>query len=180
MKRNELEANIKSIEEKVADYQQELIKLREQLHALDEQEIEREKFVSSKEIVDLIDKKVGKKVNMSTIKRWADEGYLGEVIDEKERFWALHSKQGKKRFLYPKVQALSFLYEKGLLLPEFETLDRVQMIDGDSSTVIGIVITCDLKDGEFLYNIQVEGTFDIIQAVKESRLTLVSGELKES
>ncbi|MED0676575.1 MULTISPECIES: hypothetical protein [Aneurinibacillus] len=33
---------------------------------------------------------------MSTIKRWTDEGYLEEVIDERERFWALKLKQGKK------------------------------------------------------------------------------------
>ncbi|MFC0271819.1 hypothetical protein ACFFIX_10170 [Metabacillus herbersteinensis] len=179
MKRNELEANIKLIDEKVKAYQQDLQKLREQLDALDEQEKEREKFVSSKELVNLIYKKVGKNINMSTIKRWADEGYLGEVIDEKERFWALHSKQGKKRFLYPKVHALTFLYEKGFLLPEFEVLDRVLVTNPEFDHTIGIVINCDLNKGEFLYNLQIEGTYEIIKDIKERELTLVTGDVNK-
>lgn len=179
MKRDELEANIKLIDEKVKAYQQDLQKLREQLDALDEQEKEREKFVSSKELVDLIYKKVGKKINMSTIKRWADEGYLGEVIDEKERFWALHSKQGKKRFLYPQIQAFTFLYEKGYLLPEYEVLDRVLVTNPKYYNTIGIVVNCDLNMGEFLYNIQIEGTFEILKDIKERELTLVTGDVNK-
>jgi hypothetical protein len=179
LKRNELEANIKLIEEKVKAYQQDLQKLREQLDALDEQEKEREKFVSSKELVDLIYKKVGKKINMSTIKRWADEGYLGEVIDEKEMFWALHSKQGKKRFLYPKVQAFTFLYEKAFILPEFEILDRVLVTNPELDQTIGIVINSGLHSGEFLYNIQIEGTYDIIKDIKEKELTQVTGDVNK-
>lgn len=179
MKRDELEANIKLIDEKVKAYQQDLQKLREQLDALDEQEKEREKFVSSKELVDLIYKKVGKKINMSTIKRWADEGYLGEVIDEKEMFWALHSKQGKKRFLYPQIQAFTFLYEKGYLLPEYEVLDRVLVTNPEYYNTIGIVVNCDLNMGEFLYNIQIEGTFEILKDIKERELTLVTGDVNK-
>jgi hypothetical protein len=179
LKRDELEANIKLIDEKVKAYQQDLQKLREQLDALDEQEKEREKFVSSKELVNLIYKKIGKKINMSTIKRWADEGYLGEVIDEKERFWALHSKQGKKRFLYPKVQAFTFLYEKGFLLPEYEVLDRVLVTNPEFNHTIGIVVNSDLNMGEFLYNIQIEGTYEILKDIKERELTLVTGDVNK-
>ncbi|MBY0098171.1 hypothetical protein [Mesobacillus maritimus] len=177
MKRTALEANIKTIEEKIKAYQEELNQLREELSALDEQEKERKKFVSSKEIVDLIYRKIGKKVNMSTIKRWADEGYLGEVIDEKEKFWALQSKQGKKRFVYPKVQAFTFLYEKGFLLPEFEILDRVLIMNPDDSHTIGIVVDYHLNKGEFLYTIQIEGTFDIIKEINERKITLATGDV---
>lgn len=177
MKRDALEANIKSLEEKIKAQQLELEQLRKQLDALEVQEKERKKYVSSKEIVDLIYKNVGKKVNMSTIKRWADEGYLGEVIDEKEKFWALQSKQGKKRFVYPKVQAFTFLYEKGFLMPEYEVLDRVLITNQEHHQVIGIVIDCRLHKGEFLYSIQKEGKFEIAKDIKESELTLASGEV---
>ncbi len=179
MKRTALEDSIKTIEAKIEAYQKELNQLREELSALTEQEEERKKYVSSKEIVDLIDKKIGKKVNMSTIKRWADEGYLGEVIDEKERFWALQSKQGKKRFVYPKVQALTFLYEKGFLLPEFEILDRVSVMNADGSQTIGIVIDYRLDKGEFLYSIQIEGTFEILKEMNEREITLVTGDVNK-
>jgi len=177
LKRTALEDNIKTIEEKIKAYQEELNQLREELSALAEQEEERKKFVSSKEIVDLIYKKIGKKVNMSTIKRWADEGYLGEVIDEKEKFWALQSKQGKKRFVYPKVQAFTFLYEKGFLLPEFEILDRVVIMNSDGSQTIGIVIDYRLDKGEFHYTIQIEGKFEILKEINERDLYLATGDV---
>jgi hypothetical protein len=177
LKRTALEDNIKTIEEKIKAYQEELNQLREELSALDEQEKERTKYVSSKEIVDLIYKKVGKKVNMSTIKRWADEGYLGEVIDEKEKFWALQSKQGKKRFVYPKVQAFTFLYEKGFLLPEFDILDRVLITNADGGQTIGIVVDYQLNKGAFLYTLQIEGTFEILKQINEKELTLATGDV---
>jgi len=179
LKRTTLEDNIKTIEEKIKAYQDELNQLREELSALDEQEKERKKYVSSKEIVELIYKKIGKKVNMSTIKRWADEGYLGEVIDEKEKFWALQSKQGKKRFVYPRVQAFTFLYEKGFLLPEFEILDRVLIMNPDDSQTIGVVVDYHLHKGEFLYTIQIEGTFEILKEINENELTIATGDVNK-
>jgi RNase P/RNase MRP subunit p29 len=179
LKRTALEENIKTIEEKIKAYQEELNQLREELSALDAQEKERRKFVSSKEIVDLIYKKIGKKVNMSTIKRWADEGYLGEVIDEKERFWALQSKQGKKRFVYPKIQAFTFLYEKGFLMPEFEILDRVLILKPDNSQTVGIVVDYHLNKGEFLYTIQIEGSFEILKDMNERDLTIATGDVNK-
>jgi RNase P/RNase MRP subunit p29 len=179
LKRTALEENIKTIEEKIKAYQEELNQLREELSALDAQEKERRKFVSSKEIVDLIYKKIGKKVNMSTIKRWADEGYLGEVIDEKERFWALQSKQGKKRFVYPKIQAFTFLYEKGFLMPEFEILDRVLILKPDNSRTVGIVVDYHLNKGEFLYTIQIEGSFEILKDMNERDLTIATGDVNK-
>ncbi|MFL0362108.1 hypothetical protein ACH0BF_03715 [Pseudobacillus sp. 179-B 2D1 NHS] len=177
MKRTELEALLKRTEEKIQEQQLLLKDLSKRLEALDKQEKERENYISSKEIIDLIFKKIGKTINMSTIKRWADEGYLGEVIDEKEKFWALHSKQGKKRFLYPKVNTYHFLYEKGYLLPEFEVLDRVLVKKHSNDPIIGIIIDSQLSKGQFLYTIQIEGSFELMKDVKESHLTEVSEEL---
>ena len=105
MNRKDLEALLKKTEEKIKEQQMLLKDLSKRLEALEEQEKERKNYISSKEIINLVFRKIGKTLNMSTIKRWADEGYLGEVIDEKEKFWALRSKQGKKRFLYPKVRS---------------------------------------------------------------------------
>lgn len=177
MKRKDLEALLKKTEEKIQEQQLLLKDLSQRLEALDEQEEERENYISSKEIIDLIFKKIGKSINMSTIKRWADEGYLGEVIDEKEKFWALHSKQGKKRFLYPKINTYNFLYEKGYLLPEFEVLDRVLIKEQANDPVIGIIIDSHLSQGQFLYTIQVEGSFELMKDVKESVISEVSEEL---
>ncbi|KMY53302.1 hypothetical protein AC623_04275 [Bacillus sp. FJAT-27231] len=177
MKREELEAMLKKTEEKIKEQQLLLKDLSERLEALNKQEKEREKYISSKEIVELIFNKIGKTINMSTIKRWADEGYLGEVIDEKEKFWALQSKQGKKRFLYPKTNTYDFLYEKGYLLPEFEVLDRVLVTNQSSEPIVGIVIDSCLTKGQFLYTIQIEGSFETIKNVKEDILKEASEEL---
>ena len=64
---------IKKTEEKIKEQQLLLDDLTERLEALNEQEKERKKYISSKEIIDLVFKKIGKTINMSTIKRWADE-----------------------------------------------------------------------------------------------------------
>ncbi|WP_151532749.1 hypothetical protein [Cytobacillus depressus] len=177
MKRKELESTIKNTEEAIKVQQLYLKKLYEQLEALNEQEKERKKYISSKEIIELIYKNIGKNVNLSTIKRWADEGFLGEVIDEKEKFWALHLKQGKKRFLYPKMNAFNFLYEKGYLFPQFEVLDRVMIMDQNNNSVIGIVVDSCLQKGHFQYTIQIEETFAIIKDIEESYLSKVTGDV---
>ncbi|KAB7705589.1 hypothetical protein F9802_13715 [Bacillus aerolatus] len=176
MKRNDLESMIKKLEEKIKNQQQLLQDLYTQLEALIEQEKEREQYISSKEIIDLVFKKIGKKINMSTIKRWADEGYLGEVIDEKEKFWALHAKQGKKRFLYPKAYAYTFLHEKGYLSSEFEVLDRVLVnAHANEQPIIGIIIDSCLNKDHFQYTIQIEGSFDVLKDVEESKIKSVEG-----
>ncbi|KIL73209.1 hypothetical protein [Bacillus badius] len=177
MNRKDLEALLKKTEEKIKEQQMLLKDLSKRLEALEEQEKERKNYISSKEIIDLVFKKIGKTLNMSTIKRWADEGYLGEVIDEKEKFWALRSKQGKKRFLYPKVDTFHFLYEKGYLLPEFDVLDRVLVKLPSDEAVIGIVIDAYLHKGQFFYTIQREGSFERLNDVKESNLANAAEEL---
>lgn len=174
-----MEESIKLAEEKIEFYKQSLQDMRKQLKALDQQEKEREKYVSSKEIVDLIFKHTGKKVNMSTIKRWADEGYLGEVVEEREKFWALHTKQGKKRFLYPKVLSYQFLHEKGYLKPDYEVLDRVEVTKPGASPLIGIIIDSSLNQDAFEYTLQIEGSFDIVTNVHEKWMKKTDQEVDE-
>ncbi|WP_203364306.1 hypothetical protein [Bacillus sp. REN10] len=176
MKRSELEWLIQKTEAKLKEQQELLQELYQRLEALTIQEKERQKYISSKEIIDLIERKVGKKTNMSTIKRWADEGYLGEVVDEKDKFWALQSKQGKKRYLYAKVDTYRFLYEeKGYLLPEYEVLDRVLVTQSKGEPLIGIIIDSHLHEDEFHYVIQIEGSFDTLKNVKERNIQLMQG-----
>ena len=170
MKRKELEAEIKALEEKISQYQRDVIEMKKLLNTMIEQEKERKNYISSSEIVDLIYEQTGRKINMSTIKRWADEGYLGEIIEEREKFWALRHKQGKKRFLYPIVNVYQFLYEKGYLRPKYDVLDRVEINDPKRQKAIGIVIDSVLKDAEFYYTVQVEDTFERWPMVREEHL----------
>ncbi|MGP7818178.1 hypothetical protein [Niallia sp. 01092] len=170
MKKEELEAKIKSIEEKIESYQNFLINLNEELKELIKQEEERKRYISSKEIIDLIYEHTGKNTNMSTIKRWADEGYIGNIINEKDKFWALKSKQGKKRFLYPKEDVYNFLYQKGYLWPKYEVLDRVLISENNHELLTGIIVNSYLKKDEFHYTIQVEGNMKIIKEIKETLL----------
>ncbi|MED0678554.1 hypothetical protein P4S83_03510 [Aneurinibacillus thermoaerophilus] len=86
---------------------------------------------------------------MSTIKRWTDEGYLGEVIDERERFWALKLKQGKKRNLYSVSIVFSFLYEKRYIAPLYDILDEVMYTDGDEM-LYAVVTDVRMSEGRFL------------------------------
>ncbi len=165
----------KELELKIMEYEQQLKKWRKQLSAVAEQENTRKQFVSSREIIDLIKQQTGRQLNMSTIKRWADEGYLGEVIDEKKSFPALRSKQGKKRFLYPKADVYSFLYEKGYLHPAYDVLDQV-LLDGERA----MVIDSGLEDGEFFYTVQIEASFELKMKINESRLIKEGGKQDES
>lgn len=158
MKKNELE-------QRIHEYESQLEQLRVQLAAVAEQEEERKRFVSSKEIIELIRQQTGRELNMSTVKRWADEGYLGEVLDEKQAFPSLRTKQGKKRFLYSKKAVYSFLHEKGYLTPAFDVLDRVLL-----GPEYAMVMDAALKQGEFHYTVQIESTFEMKTGVKESSL----------
>ncbi|OXS73293.1 hypothetical protein B1B05_18590 [Domibacillus enclensis] len=159
VKKNELE-------QRITEYEMELEQLRSQLTLVAEQEAAREQFMSSKQIIELVRQQTGRELNMSTIKRWADEGYLGDVVDEKQAFPALRTKQGKKRFLYPKEEVRQFLHEKGYLLPAFDVLDQV-WLGGERA----MVMKAALQKGEFQYTVQLESTFDIQKGVMESQLS---------
>ena len=92
--------------------------------------------------------------------------YIGDVVDEKQAFPALRTKQGKKRFLYPKEEVRQFLHEKGYLLPAFDVLDQV-WLGGERA----MVMKAALQKGEFQYTVQLESTFDIQKGVMESQLS---------
>lgn len=172
MMSEELKQSISEIETNIKQQQAELRQLKKTLIDVLHQEKERQNYISSKEIIDLIDKNIGRKVNMSTIKRWADEGYLGEVVEEKDIFSALRTKQGKKRFLYPIVEVYHFLYEKGYLLPKYQILDPVVYTLEDNQELTGIVVDAKLTNGAFIYTIQIDNTTKLISSIKENNLTI--------
>ncbi|MEW9668691.1 hypothetical protein [Ammoniphilus sp. 3BR4] len=168
--RKELEEQIAVIEKRMADDQASLQSLKLRLKELINQEKERAHYLSSSEILELIYHHTGKESNMSTIKRWADQGFLGEVIDEKEVFWALKTKQGKKRFLYPKKQVYRFLFDKALIRPRFDILDRVRISDSKHPNFdeAAVVVKSGLMEDEFYYTLQTETSFSVVEQVAES------------
>jgi hypothetical protein len=172
MKKEELVTEIQSIEGKIKEYQDTLQTLRQELNEVIVQERERKHYISSKEILDLIYEQTSKQGNMSMIKRWADDGLLGEVVDEKDKFGALRSKQGKKRFLYPKKEVYSFLYEKGYIRPKFEVLDRVKWIDATNTMEIGIIVNSHLQQDQFYYTIQLQKSGEVIKDISENEIQI--------
>jgi hypothetical protein len=167
------------------DYEREIVQLKLQIEdantQLDQLEREREEhaaqqerrraYLSSREVLGLLEERQGRKGSMATIKRWADHGDLGEVIDERLAFPLLVNKQGNKRFLYPREDALRFLFEKGILAPRFEVLDRVRLKDGNHEVyaVVTAIQRCDLR---FTYQVQLEATGDVRIQVAEEDLSL--------
>ncbi len=137
--------------------------------AYEQQRQLRQQFFSSREILHLLAERHGHKGSLATIKRWADEGHLGEVKEERTHFPLLASTQGKKRFLYPKDEVCRFLYQKGLFRPFFDILDRVRLARADS-TIHAIVTKAELREDRFYYSLQVEGTTDIVDDVPEEEL----------
>lgn len=170
LKKEELQAEIASVETKIKENQERLRMLYHELDELIAQEQERAHYISSKEIIDLIFAFTGKQGNMSMIKRWADDGHLGEVVDEKDKFWALRSKQGKKRFLYPKINVFAFLYERGILTPKYDVLDRI--VFQASPADVGIIISSRLQIDRFMYTIQLEATGQVKQDVWEDEIAV--------
>ncbi|ASJ54081.1 hypothetical protein BP422_11325 [Brevibacillus formosus] len=135
-------------------------------------QLERRKaFLSSREILDILETKAGRVGSMATVKRWADQGYLGDCIDERETFPLLVSKQGNKRFLFPRESVLSYLYKKGYLRPSYEVLDRVQLTR-DSTYCWGIITSVERTDQHFTYQVQLEKTGEVLLAVPEEELLI--------
>lgn len=168
----DLEENIQLLEKRIKEDELTLANLKHRLQELNNQKNKRALYISSSEILTLIYEHSGKESNMSTIKRWADQGFLGEVVDEREEFWALKTKQGKKRFLYPKNQVFKFLYEKQLLRPRFHVLDRVRIYVPDlvHHGQIAVVVKNILLGDGFIYTLQLEDTFKILDGIPESHL----------
>lgn len=128
-------------------------------------------YLSSREILDLLEARQGRKGSMATIKRWADSGQLGEVIDERQAFPLLVNKQGNKRFLYPREETVRFLYEKGFLVPRYEVLDRVKLKQG-TCMVHALVTSVSRVDLCFIYQVQLEATGEVLSQITEDKLLL--------
>lgn len=164
----ELEERITHIKQEIKEKQALLAELEEKLTEYKSQKEQRKHYVASKEIIDHIEHRSGKTIHMSTIKRWTDEGYLGEVTDEREQFWALKTKQGKKRHLYKKEAVFSFLYAKGYLFPYYDILDEV-LYHTETASLSATIIDIRMEDGQFLYKIQLPD-YTIIDSVNEKQL----------
>lgn len=127
-------------------------------------------YLSSREILDLLETRQGRLGSMATIKRWADNGYLGDVTDEREAFPLLEGKQGNKRYLYPRDVVLRFLHDKGFLSPAYEVLDRVQLMT-ETGSVWALVTAIQRDDHRFTYQVQLESSGDVLSSVAEEFLS---------
>ncbi|WP_340673355.1 hypothetical protein [Brevibacillus agri] len=164
---------------KIAQVKQQIVELAALLTELEneqqryhEQSEQRKAYMSSREILELLEQKQVRIGSMATIKRWSDHGYLGKGVDEREAFPLLASKQGNKRFLYPREAVLSFLYEKGLLVPAYEVLDRVQLRRASRDADWALVTAVSRRDLRFFYQVQLETTGEVVLQVPEEELFL--------
>lgn len=134
-----------------------------------EQQQRRMNYLSSREILELLEARQGRVGSMATIKRWADSGALGEVIEEREAFPLLVNKQGNKRFLYPREDVLHFLREKGYLCPRYEVLDQV-LFNKDTRRCHALIIAIEPSGNSFTYHVQLEATGELLTHVAEEDL----------
>ncbi|MFS0553278.1 hypothetical protein [Brevibacillus sp. 179-C9.3 HS] len=162
---------IRLVKQKIADANALLIQLEAEHKNYLTQLETRTAYLSSREILEMMEARVGRVGSMATIKRWADQGYLGICIDEREAFPLLVSKQGNKRFLYPRESVLTFLYKKGYLRPIYEVLDRVQVNTGHIHCW-GIITSVERSDQRFTYQVQLEKTGEVLLSVAEGDLSL--------
>jgi hypothetical protein len=160
---------IARLRRQIAEATEQLKKLEAERAAYEEQRRRRSAYLSSREILDLLAARHGRMGSMATIKRWADEGHLGAVIDEREAFPLLTGKQGNKRFLYPREDVFRFLYEKGLLTPAYDVLDRVRITRGTQQEW-AVVISAELAVDRFLYTVQVESSGEVVSGIPEADL----------
>jgi hypothetical protein len=161
----------------ITQVRRQIAELAEQLRALESerqaylrQRSRRSHYLSSREILQLLAARHGRTSSMATIKRWADEGHLGEVIEERQAFPLLSAKQGRQRFLYPKHDVYRFLHEKGLLQPVYEVLDRVN-IWVENTPRWAVVVSSTLADDRFVYDLQLEETGEILNHVPEEKIS---------
>ncbi|MFF0826107.1 hypothetical protein ACFYU8_05175 [Brevibacillus sp. NPDC003359] len=157
------------MKQKIADAQTLLSQLEAERKNYLTQLERRKAFLSSREILDILETKTGRLGSMATVKRWADQGYLGDYLDERETFPLLVSKQGNKRFLFPRESVLTYLYKKGYLRPSYEVLDRVQLTR-DSQCCWGIITSVERSDQHFTYQVQLEKTGEVLLSVAEEEL----------
>jgi hypothetical protein len=153
------------------DYDQQIARLKIQVLEATTQlaELENEKQTYLEQL-DLLETRQGRIGSMASIKRWADNGYLGDVIDEREAFPLLEGKQGNKRYLYPRDVVLRFLHDKGLLSPAYEVLDRVQLMTA-AGAAWALVTAIERDDHRFTYQVQLESSGDVLSSVAEEFLS---------
>ncbi|MED1721517.1 hypothetical protein EN829_053965 [Mesorhizobium sp. M00.F.Ca.ET.186.01.1.1] len=163
---------IEQTKKQIAELHALLAELEQEQHAYLEQLEQRKTYLSSREILDLLNQKQGRYGSMASIKRWSDNGYLGDGVDEREAFPLLASKQGNKRFLYPREAVLAFLDEKGLLAPAYDVLDRVQLRQANRDFCWALVTAVSRHDLRFFYQVQLEATGEVVPAVPEEELFL--------
>jgi hypothetical protein len=161
---------IAQLRQQIADATEQLRQLETERQSYIRQRFRRSQYLSSREILELLAARHGRTGSMATIKRWADEGHLGEVIEERQAFPLLAGTQGRKRFLYPKRDVFRFLHEKGLLQPAYDVLDRVIVHVGNEPKW-AVVISSTLVEDRFLYNLQLEETGEMLNDVPEEEIT---------
>ncbi|MFF2528444.1 hypothetical protein ACFVS2_05970 [Brevibacillus sp. NPDC058079] len=162
---------IKVVKQKIADAHALLTQLETERKNYLTQLERRKEFLSSREILDIMETKVGRVGSMATVKRWADQGYLGNCIDERETFPLLVNKQGNKRFLFPRESVLTYLYKKGYLRPSYEVLDRVQLTR-ENICCWGIITSVERSDQHFTYQVQLEKTGEVLLSISEEELLI--------
>lgn len=160
------DALIRQVEDQIKQLTAQLAHLEAEREAYLQQQKRRQRYLSSREILQLLEQRQGRKGSMASIKRWADCGYLGEVVDEREAFPLLVHTQGNKRFLYPREDVLRFFQEKGFLSPLYEVLDRVQLRVGNQ-VVWAMVTSAWRHDLSFSYQVQLEATGEVLTAAEE-------------
>ncbi len=173
MKSTKIRSEIEQLQKAITTHQTQIENLKKELEVVLNQETARRLYISSKEIIVLIEKSTGHTVDMSTIKRWSDKGYLGEVYDERQMFWALNVGSGKQRNLYKRENVMDFLYNRGYVKPRFSILDEAIVLSVPKQPV-GTIIRKSLDINGFVYTVQLEDTMGIIDYVPEDKLRRVN------
>ncbi|MFM1650994.1 hypothetical protein ACI7RC_02705 [Brevibacillus sp. B_LB10_24] len=171
--------NIERLKEKIAAETRQLAALEQSLTAYLAEREKRSQYLSSRELQELITIHSGKRLSMTTIKRWADLGHLGKVLDEREQFPLLTRKQGRKRSLYHKSSVYPFLWDKNLLRPKYDVLDVVgiRMNGSDGQADRAVVLSSRLYGQHILYQLQAEASMELWQDVPEEHLFALEEEV---
>jgi hypothetical protein len=173
VKSDKIRLEIEHLLTTITEYQEQVLKLEKELEVVLDQESTRSAYMSSKEVIELIENNTGRSIDMSTIKRWSDKGYLGDVFDERKMFWALNVGSGKQRNLYLQETVIDFLYSRGFISPKFAILDEVTLSDMPEDDVGTIIRNC-LSISGFAYTVQFEDSMEIVENVPEYKIQRVN------
>lgn len=171
------QARITQLRKQIELDTKELLALEEKVGTYNKQLELRKKYVSSREIIELIARYQGVSKNMTAIKRWADEGLLGASIEEREHFPELVKQRGNKRFLYLRSTVFAFLLARNYIFPRFEVVDQVKWKKPEIEKPLqAVIISSRLQEDQFVYTIQDERTGEVFYNVREDNLELVEEE----